>query len=64
VLRTRFVTAANFIDGTISGVSMEIVSVPEPSTIAMGGMALMAAMARHRRVRGYLARLRLAITRR
>jgi autotransporter-associated beta strand protein len=69
VLRTRRVDTATFFNPpenqTITnGFTMEIVSVPEPSTIAMGGMALMAAMARHRRVRGYLARLRIAIARR
>jgi autotransporter-associated beta strand protein len=66
VLRTKVVNSADFASPPINniGVSMEIVSIPEPSTIAMGGMALMAAMARHRRVRGYLARLRLAIARR
>jgi len=66
VLRTKRVDSADFSFGVTPtpGYSMEIVSVPEPSTIAMGGMAVVAAMARHRRVRGYLARLRLAIARR
>jgi hypothetical protein len=66
VLRTRRVDSADFASPPTStaGFTMEIVSVPEPSTIAMGGMAVVAAMARHRRVRGYLARLRLAIARR
>jgi hypothetical protein len=66
VLRTRRVDNVDFVNppNPASGYSMEIVSVPEPSTIAMGGMAVMAAMARHRRVRGYLARLRRAIARR
>jgi len=66
VLRTKRVDSADFASGVTPtpGYSMEVVSIPEPSTIAMGGMAVVAAMARHRRVRGYLARLRLAIARR
>ena len=48
--------------GTVTnGLSMEIVSVPEPSTWVMGFMAAGVALARRRRLAGLLTRLRRSI---
>jgi len=68
VVRTAPVANANFDtnlypgnvgSGTTSGMTMEIVSVPEPSTWAMGFMAAAGvALARRRRLAGWLSRFR------
>ncbi|MEI8318058.1 MAG: PEP-CTERM sorting domain-containing protein, partial [Planctomycetia bacterium] len=47
--------------GVVTGLSMEIVSVPEPSTWVMGLMAAGVALARRRRLAGLLTRLRSSI---
>ena len=65
VVRQATVTQANF-NGTANifltdGFSMEVVSVPEPSTWVMGLMAAGVALARRRRLAGLLTRLRRSI---
>jgi hypothetical protein len=65
VVRQATVTQANF-NGTANisltdGYSMEVVSVPEPSTWVMGLMAAGVALARRRRLAGLLTRLRRSI---
>jgi len=67
VVRQATVASANFNSLTFSptpvlnGLSMEIVSVPEPSTWVMGFMAAGVALARRRRLARLLARLRRSI---
>ena len=63
VVRQATVANANFQSpvGTVTGLSMEIVSVPEPSTWVMGLMAAGVALARRRRLAGLLTRLRSSI---
>jgi autotransporter-associated beta strand protein len=66
-VRQATVASANFNTaiypgGTVTnGLSMEIVSVPEPSTWVMGFMAAGVALARRRRLAGLLTRLRRSI---
>ena len=64
VIRQATVASANFQSpvGTVTnGLSMEVVSVPEPSTWVMGLMAAGVALARRRRLAGLLTRLRRSI---
>ena len=64
VIRQATVASANFqtpVNTVTNGLSMEVVSVPEPSTWVMGLMAAGVALARRRRLAGLLTRLRRSI---
>ncbi len=64
VIRQATVASANFqspVGTVINGLSMEVVSVPEPSTWVMGLMAAGVALARRRRLAGLLTRLRRSV---
>ena len=64
VIRQATVASANFqspVGTVINGLSMEVASVPEPSTWVMGLMAAGVALARRRRLAGLLTRLRRSV---